>query len=226
MGDALENLEQHLRIAPILSAIRGVHGAHPSYRFVLEGGVYVIAKPADEAGANETWVRNEVAAWVVLRHLGWTDMMGATVLRTIPSLLTGNPVEASLQVLWPAAEDAPAASSFSDEEAWKTAIFDVVTAASDRGGHNWLGVGLPGQPKALKLIDHGHAFQATPGGIESTFFELKKGQQLADWTVEALTRLTDPALDDALYPLLSPDRLAALRRRLSTLLSQRVLIFP
>jgi hypothetical protein len=223
----LDELEHHLRVAGILSAVTGDHGAHPSYRLILEGGIHLIAKPADEANASETWVRNEVAAWVVVRHLGWTSMMGATVHRSIASFQTpGKTTEASLQVLWPHAEDNPAAGSFSDAEIWKAATFDLVTGSQDRGGQNWLGVGPPGEPQELKLIDHGHAFEPAPGGINSAFFGLKKGQNLPDWVSRDLANLADPALDDDLRTLLSPDRLNGVRQRVAKLLSHGVLAYP
>jgi hypothetical protein len=65
------------------TAAWGAHGAHRSFRLVLDGGVGVLAEPEDVIADGAVMVRREAAAWLVARELGWHEMVAATVLRTI-----------------------------------------------------------------------------------------------------------------------------------------------
>lgn len=100
--EPVDNLEEYLLGVRILSefAYAG-HGAHTSYFLVLEGGAAALAKPADEIADGTTMVRRERAAWVVAKLLKWSDLMAATVIRTLRSYKTGLDTDASLQVIWP-----------------------------------------------------------------------------------------------------------------------------
>lgn len=73
MPDAeLDELERYLANAEILDvAAFSRTTAHHSYRLILEGGVAVLAKPADTAPEGVIMCRREAAAWVLARALGW-----------------------------------------------------------------------------------------------------------------------------------------------------------
>jgi hypothetical protein len=193
-----DQLEEYLRTAAVLGEAGPVEGggAHPGkMRLLLEGGVQVIAKPSVEGNPeSERMMRREAAAWVVAKALGFTELVGATVLRTLPQ--DHGDVEASVQVFWPDGNlfCAPIAE-FPDEDLWHAAVFDAVVAHGDHNGNNWLAVPAPGGPHAprLKLVDNGHSFgypslQVPPN---STFYIHLKDQELPDDCIEALQRLVD-----------------------------------
>src|ERR1700722_8482458 len=77
-------------------------GGHPGcFAATLLGGVNVWVKPVDPAQPTTTRaVHCEVAAWETIKLLGWTDMMGATVLRAFVSPITNSSTMASAQVVW------------------------------------------------------------------------------------------------------------------------------
>src|SRR6266542_2878716 len=176
---ATSGLEAYLQLAEPTTRHRGVHGAHPSYRILFPGGVLALAKPADEGGDGERRVRHEVAAWKVAQGLGWTDLVGTTVLRQMESgVAPSTATTFSVQVVWPAPIDNPDLSQLRDTDIWRAAAFDAVTVSTDRS-HNWLGV-PPDPPYQLALVDHGDAFATTSSRISSVFFSARQGQPLPD----------------------------------------------
>jgi len=98
-----DELEEYLRTAAVLGEAGPVQGggAHPDkLRLLLEGGVQVIAKPAVHGNPDsELMMRREAAGWLIAKALGYTGLVGATVLRTIPH--DHGDIEASIQVFWP-----------------------------------------------------------------------------------------------------------------------------
>ncbi len=121
-----EDLQRVLSSAPILDvAAWAAHGAHRSFRLILEGGIGALAKPEDGIQDGPTLVRREVAGWLIARELGWHDMLATTVLRTIPSPDTGGEVAASR---WPDCLPDADPSHFSDEEIWQAAVFEPCAA--------------------------------------------------------------------------------------------------
>jgi hypothetical protein len=185
-----DDLERFLTTSPILGTAAFSHvTAHHSYRLTLSGGVAVMAKPADEIGDGEVLVGREAAAWAIARELGWGDLVAATVQRDIPSFRSGDPVTASLQVIWPDVRPDAPPELFGDEDVWRAAVFDVLVAHEDRGGHNWLLMPDSGAAEpTLKLIDHGYAFgQTFPPN--SSFFQMREGAELPDFCLTALQRL-------------------------------------
>jgi hypothetical protein len=202
--DELDDLERYLLQATILDVAHfALHGAHRSHRLILEGGVAVLAKPEDTIALGPIVPRREVAAWKLARELGWPDLLGATVLRIIPSVDTGDDVEASLQVLWPDCVPDADVASFPDEDVWRAAVLDALIGHEDRNGHNWLAV--PAATPRLKLVDHGYAFPDALGEPSSTFYAAKKGQDLPNEVVEALTRLVTDGTLEVLRDDLLPD---------------------
>jgi hypothetical protein len=183
----LDQLEDHLMHARVLSHARGPHGAHPSYRLLLEGGVYAIAKPSDEGQDADQMVAREVAAWALARRFGWSDLVGATVLRTLPSQVSpGTEVPYSVQVLWPdPVDNAEPLNMYDDGDLLRAATFDVAIRATDRS-HNWLRVL---DPPHLKLVDHGHAFDFPGRGFDSRLVMEKNGAQLPPEILDALGRM-------------------------------------
>ena len=75
-------------------------GGHPEkHRIVVAGGVQVLAKPGFDQW--EPVTRREAAGWQVAKHLGFLGLVAATALRDVPRLSTSDPVQSSLQVMWP-----------------------------------------------------------------------------------------------------------------------------
>jgi hypothetical protein len=190
-SEYLDDLERYLREATILDAWAFPGGGgHPDKRTVLlSGGVSVVAKMGNSS-QHQDMARREVAAWHIARALGWPELMGATVLRTVDELEDG--MEASLQVVWLSCDEDPEISRFSDAEINRAAAFDSIVQTTDRMGHNWLGVPREGlRASRLKLVDHGYAlnFPGQPESPQSTFFELRKGEDLADEIQNAIENL-------------------------------------
>jgi hypothetical protein len=231
--DGLDELENYLRTARILDVGAfpdpGIPqpGAHQSFRFILEGGVSALAKPAHTIGDGESVVRYEAAAWVVARLVGWTDLVATTVLRhtdAFPDL--DDEVATSLQVIWAAAELDADMGQFSDEDVWRAAIFDVLVLHTDRT-HNWLAVPGHGETR-LRLIDHGYAFREWQGReFSSSFANAKAGQEVPDELLEQLEGFLGRAeADEVLDDLLGEQALEELVARGRTLVEDRVLNHP
>jgi hypothetical protein len=192
-GRDYSHLEHHLASADALAAWTfAEHGAHDSFVVVLAGGVGALAKPADGAADGHVWARHEVAAWRVAQYAGLDDMVAATVLRELPSIRNpGQPVLASLQVLWPAAAPDADVAVFSDTDVRRAALFDAVIAHGDRRGHNWLSVPGPGRgaPPRLKLVDHGIGFQPAVVEPSSSFFDKVRGLEMEEAERRAVSEL-------------------------------------
>lgn len=221
--ERLNDLEDYLREATILDAYSfaegGGHGGKQV--LILEGGVGVLAKPGK--GAEQlAMARREVAAWQIIRGLGWADLMGATVLRSLAEL--EDDLEGSVQVLWPnAAPDGPS-ETFDKTDTLRAATFDTIIQHTDRGGHNWLGVPKPeaGTPQ-LKLVDHGYAMDL-PGQaatVQSTFHELHKDEELADEVVEAVEGLLSSWPPGAIHELLEDDPFNNVQERARRIVDER-----
>src|SRR5438128_1594760 len=99
----LDELEYYLREADVLDcATPSYSGAHSAkVRLLLEGGVPALAKPEVGISDGARVVRREVAAWVIARELGFSDMVACTVLRDTVPLVGGGQGTASVQVIWP-----------------------------------------------------------------------------------------------------------------------------
>jgi hypothetical protein len=223
--EGLESLEEYLRDARILDAATFPnHGAHPSYRLILEGGVGALAKPASTAPEDgAAMVRHEVAAWVIARDLGWPDLVATTVLRVIDVLPDQDETEASVQVLWPGFQVDADRSQFSEEDIWRAAVFDTLIRHADRT-HNWGAVTQHGTPR-LKLIDHGYAFRATRP-FQSSFAQDKAGQPLPDELSETVERFLGTCQDGPLADLLEEDVLEELVVRGRRLVETATLSLP
>lgn len=199
----LENLERFLVEAPVLDIgafQRG--GAHAKFRLILEGGVTVLAKPADGIGGDgERIVCQEAAAWVIARELGWPDLVAATVVRVV-DFGEDREVLSSVQVVWP--DDNlpdPPVDTFPTEDSIRAAIFDFLIDHGDRG-HNWLAVPADKNTRRLKLVDHGYAFGIEGRGFSSAFYENHRGEQLSEEHLGALSRLEQPRQEMVLNQLL------------------------
>jgi hypothetical protein len=189
----LDELETYLAHSPILygAAHTMGGGGHPSsFVAALEGGVGVLVKTADASGDAPAMIRREAAAWRLARGLGWPGMVAATVIREVPSLGSGAPVEASVQILWPMNQPGVPEDEFSDDDLWRAAVIDALVRSTDRHPANWLGVPLDASSgrRQLKLIDHGHAFDLTRG-VQAPFYVNRRGQELPDWASEAIGSL-------------------------------------
>jgi hypothetical protein len=212
---AFDDIERFLHEARILAlGTFARHGAHPSFLAVLAGGVGVLAKPEDTIGNGAVIVGREVAAWTIARELGWGDLVSATVRRTIESPTTGQPVAASLQILWPDARPVGDPALFSDDDIWRAAVFDAVVAHEDRNTNNWLLVPDSGaSPPMLKLVDHGYAFGPGMRAPNSSFFAMRQGDQIPEGVQVALGRLAAPRQSRDLDHLLEADALQGVQDR-------------
>jgi len=227
----LDALEHYLGSAAFVTSWTFPNpGQHRSYVLVLEGGVGVLAKPEDAPGlaAAPVMIRREVAAWIIARYLGWTDLVSASKLRLIPSPISGADVYASLHVLWPnSVPDVDA--RFSDEDVWRAAVFDAVIGQTDRGGHNWLAVPDPAGgatvPTRLVLIDHGNSLQPGVYAPSSTFYTRRAGQRIPDEHLDALEELLN-RLPGQLTGLVDAGEAGGVADRVLTLVNKRVLELP
>lgn len=213
--EGADELEHYLRNARILDASTFTqHGAHTSYRLILEGGVGALAKPADQAPADgAAVVRNEVAAWVIARELQWSDLVSTTVLREVPSWITSDAsTEASVQVLWPSFDPGVAADEFPDDDQWRAAIFDTLVVNGDRHPANWGAVPGSGQ-RRLKLVDHGYAFSYGQSPPNSPFFQGKRHQELPAELLEDVGTFLASTASGELADLLGDNALEQLLER-------------
>jgi hypothetical protein len=223
--EGLDDLEKYLRAARILDAATFPnHGAHPSYRLILEGGVGALAKPASTAPDDgAAMVRYEVAGWVVARDLGWSDLVATTVLRTIDLLPDQDETETSVQVLWPGFQVDVDRTQFDNEDIWRAAIFDALIRHSDRT-HNWGAVVGHGRPR-LKLIDHGYAFRSTRP-LSSSFVVDREGQPLPQMLKDDLDAFLERYQDGDLADLLEPEVLEELGTRARNMVETGILSLP
>lgn len=216
---AFDDLERYLRTAAILATgAFARHGAHRSFLVILAGGVGVLCKPADTIADGDAIVGREAAAWTIARELGWGDLLGATVRRTIDSPDSGQQVAASLQVLWPDIRPVADIGLFNDEDTWRAATFDAVVSHEDRMNNNWLLVPDSGaSPPRLKLIDHGYGFGPGLKPPNSSFYELHRGAQIPDSIREACQRLAQPRQSRDLADLLAADAIQGVQERAAEL---------
>lgn len=222
--DPTADLEQYLRTATVLevSTLATQTAANPR-RYILDGGVAVVGKLADEQPPGmEVVVRHEAAAWVTARVLGWSHLCSATVLRELESIKTGEPVEASVQVIWPSFEWLVPLDRVADEELWQAAIFDVLVLQSDRAGNNWGGVG-PGDVPRLKLVDHAYT-HGLNGGLNSSFVEARKDQEVPDEHLERVASFVENAGDTELAELLGERAFTAMVDRAQQIVQSGVLL--
>lgn len=219
------DLEQRLLNEPVIDEggpfSAGVHKV--TARYVLANRLNVQAKfaSADEADG-ERIIRREAAAWVIAKHLGWTDMVGATVIRSMP-LPDGTGVdEASIQVVWAPAE-ANKFRAFPEEDIWRAAVFDYLIEQSDRHNHNWLVQYHDDGTPRLRLIDHGYSFGMKGRRLASKFHSFRRNESVPEWILEDIRRLLAELDESELPDLLEREAISALRGRAERLLDRRVL---
>lgn len=218
--------EQHMLTAPI-EMVRSFHlrpadpgGGHQAkYSVALSGGQVCLAKAAPPGDLNQlAQTRHEVAAWELLKALGWADLGATTVLREIDLAGVGL-VPAALQTAWPSemCVNAPDISCMPSEVTFRAAIFDYVILNSDRGGHNWLGLDDGAGAVRLKLFDHGHCFGLHGGEVSSNFVSKHMGDPLADADRTALRHARTSGLPRVI-PHVAADAVEALTARMDKLL--------
>lgn len=222
-----DELADYVRRADILdSGEFPNHGAHKSYLLVLEGGLGVLAKPADEIADGELLVRREVAAWEIACLLGWADLVSVTILRSVPSEKNpGSMVDASLHVLWPYNQPA-VTEGLPEDDCRRAGCFDAVIRNGDRHARNWLAVLANGQPPRLKLVDHGYAFAAGVEPPGSPFYANRTGLALPPELVSSLKRLLAGLASSPVPGLLPADELAGVSDRTNRLIQNRALQLP
>lgn len=205
----LDRVEQVLLSAPIedvlafhITADPG--GGHAMKRtLILEGGITVMAKCAPAGDLNQyAQAQQEVAAWKLLRALGWQHLAAATVLRQFDDPSEGR-VSAAVQVVWPEAllTKAPPVSSLDPDDTYRAAAFDFLILNCDRGGHNWFGLQDGRGGLQLKLYDHGHCFGLHGPNVSSEFVTQHAGEPLPPDISDALEALTASSLATVLEHL-------------------------
>jgi hypothetical protein len=231
--DYLTELETYLLGSPILIAYNplvvggGGHGG--KFAIVLDGGVVLFVKPATGVGDGGRATLNEAAAWDVACLLGWSHLIGCTVLRPLRLPTSGTLDVAACQVLWPG-DFCPPLDVFEDDEIWQAAVFDFLIQHTDRGSNNWFGVppatvtALGGNPRQqLKLIDHGNAFDPAGGVVSSSFYAQKAGLALPTPALDAVERFLEQHHGSRLRDRLGADAYRAVITRAETLFGTRKL---
>jgi hypothetical protein len=202
---ALDDLEQYLGAADVLYAyepvVTGGGGHQNKFAVVFDGGVAGFCKPASGIADGGRAAKNEVAAWTLSRILDWSDLIAATVFRTIMSPKSGQSEEMAIQVFWPGNDFTPPLGTFTEDEIWRAAIFDQIILHTDRQSNNWLGVPpaqlpfpgpVPVQQQQLKLIDHGYAFgHQAAAACNSSFSQSMAGRSIPEVYLESLRKVAD-----------------------------------
>ncbi len=213
-------VEEHLRTAAVLRTwdLPGGGGHANKFAALFEGGHTAVVKPAQGQADGEEMCRNEVAAWVIARELGWLDLVSVTVLRDI-DLPTGGSSCASVQLLWPYTEFCPDIARFRDVDVWRVAILDFLVAQSDRVGNNWLGAVDSGGQLQVHLVDHGYSFECQGRPAASAWTKAKCGQPVPEALLNALHELQGSAARGELERLLKTEAVTRFRRRLDEIVS-------
>jgi hypothetical protein len=223
-------LEDYLRTAEIMTAAGFPwSGAHPNKQLiVLDGGIGLVAKPADPANVEAPLMsRCEAAAWLLALELGWSDLVSATVLRDV-SLPGVGDLEASLQVLWPAFETATevgaTTTTCSDRDVWRVALFDAIARNTDRNDSNWGFIkGVPD----VKLVDHGFACALWPNrGPTSQFVEDKRGHPVPPEQLVNVQDFWDSRNGSRLGEVLDPGAVGAIFDRARLIIQSGALQAP
>jgi hypothetical protein len=236
---ALEDLEHYLMNAQVIYAfgpsVVGGGGHGQKFAIVLEGAVVLYAKPGSGVADGGIAMRNEKAAWELIKAFGWSDMMGATVVREVHQPFSDAPEDCALQVMWPGYDFCPDPDTFPARDVWRAAIFDYVITHTDRGSgaggrNNWLGVPkavaapLPAQAPShphLKLIDHGYAFDPA-AVVSSAFVDAVKGDPVPPDLLDTLADAR-PRVAATLMPWLDAERIQAVERRMDDVLRRRAI---
>jgi hypothetical protein len=217
---AVPHLEDYIRTARVLHAgpLAGGGGHQYKQLLILDGGLGVAAKLAEPDPIASQRVRAEVAAWLLVRELGWTDLVPTTALRAVRSIHSGNDVAASVQIAWPffelAAESQPPKTpgDCPDADTWRVAIFDALCSNPDRNDTNWGCVRGFDQPK---LIDHGHAFDPNQAST-SPFVAARRGQAIPAEYVDRLRRLVGRQRETSLRDVLEEASVDSIIQRAKT----------
>lgn len=202
--EAVPDLEDYLRTARIVHAgPLPLGGGHQQKQLVvLDGGLGVVAKLAEGAATAPAQVRAEVAAWVLVRELRWSDLVPTTTLRAVRSIHTGNDVAASVQVVWPffrtAIERTATVHDCLDDDRWRVAIVDALAWNTDRNESNW---GFIQDLPHAKLIDNGNAFDPAQV-VSSPFVADKNGDAIPADHRERLQEFVRASRDSQLREIL------------------------
>lgn len=220
-------LEDHLATADVLcwteEEIAGGAHSHKASG-LLSGGVWVIAKFAEDVPHGELAVRNEVAGYRIAQLFGWSDLVPCTVLRErLLSPQTENEGLASVQMLVPEAEH-KSLTGVDEVETMKAAVFDIVVNHLDHD-HNWLSVPeVASDHRHLYLYDNAMAFEYPGRGFNSRFAQQEHdGDGLSTHETEALERLLDLIEDSDLEDLIGTDGVANVVERAEALLEDGVI---
>jgi hypothetical protein len=204
--DAVPELEDYIRTAPVLHAVRleGGGGHQHKQLIVLDGGIGVVAKLAEGTPTAPMQVRCEIAASLLARELHWPDLVPLTAMRAVRSIFSDIDVAASVQVVWPlfttAGELHLTETDCRDHDQWRVALFDAMANNSDRSVTNW------GCVKQLdghaKLIDNGNAFAEGAPAV-GPFVALRRGQTVPAEHLEHVQSFVDQRRRTALGRVLT-----------------------
>jgi hypothetical protein len=116
--------------------------------YELETGRKVFLKRADLMPIGLDGIRREVAAYEVLRAMGWWDLMPVTVFRRC-ELSDGVTVDVALsELIVPPPSDNCPLTDFSRDDIERVAAFDAIILQTDRDGHNYGAIERGGRPAA------------------------------------------------------------------------------
>jgi hypothetical protein len=223
VAEPVDTLVEYLRTAKPLAVVRNpTSGANETYIVSLEGGVAIVAK----YGGPHPNIKQEAAAWVMARLLGWEDMVAVTVLSAFRPSQGHEIRESSLQVAWHPHEVGPDLDSLPAEDVWRGALFDAIVMHRDRHPNNWLACPpvASGEPR-LKLIDHGHTWD-TGGQPSSRIYEKHQGKPIPNELRTALGGALRRVDRSPLPRLIDGAAVEAVRKRLTFVLQSETLGVP
>ena len=197
-------VEEVLQNAPI-AKVKGVDGHSLVYTVTLADGTVAIFK--DRSGVSG---RQERAAWIVDRSLGW-NLVAPVVLRSAE--INGKDRLWVVSLFVEGAVEAPSNARLDSETSIRAAAFDYLLLVWDRQIWNWLAVPptLPEEFWRLVLIDH-HGSFGEGGLVGSRFYASRRGSSLPPHVIDDLKRFARE-MPVELMELLSTEARVALRTR-------------
>jgi hypothetical protein len=223
VAEPVDILTEYLRTAKPLAVVRNpASAANETYIVSLDGGVSIIAK----YGGPHPNIKQEAAAWVMARLLGWDDLVAATVLAAFRPSPVHEMRDSSLQVVWFPHEVGPDLDALPEADVWRGALFDAMVLHRDRHAGNWLACPpvSSGEPR-LKLIDHGHTWDLA-GQPSSRIYEKLQGKPVPDELKGALERAHRGVDRSPLTRLIDGAAVEAVKKRLTFVLQSGSLGVP
>jgi hypothetical protein len=197
--------------------------------FVKRSDRHAVHRDVELGEEGLTWVRNEVAAYIVGEVTGVTSILIPTVHRTALNE-KGEHIEVAVSLFVEAADalsddlsEGTWPGEVDDDELVQAAVFDFVVRQTDRKavgthGGNWFVLRLPDGTPRLLLFDHQLCFDARPDWEPQSIFQERWGHLAAArrYAEQAAALLSEDATN-RLAPYLAPEALRNLQARVRSL---------